>query len=105
MCSSTLLISVFEDALLVVHCQTFGSSVHLSPPTKVLSAVELNGSTKWNVVAGFNGMPFVFNTPAATLVPPTQSPAVASAIKSPSILNPPAVIRTGAIPVGGGTAK
>src|SRR5258705_6222107 len=97
--------SVLDDGLLVVHCQMFGSSVHFSPPTNVLSLVVLNGSTKWKVVAGFNGTPVAFKTPAAGLVVPTQSPAMASVIKSPSILNPPAGIRTGAIPVGGGIAK
>src|SRR5262245_59723455 len=95
--------SVLLEALLLVHCQVFGSSVHF-PFWNILSLGELKGSTKRKVVLGFNGAPVASSTPAVP-GPANQSPAPEeSATSSPTILNPPAGTVTGATPAGGEAA-
>src|SRR5215471_11902148 len=104
-----LSMSVLLDALAVVHCQILGLSVHLRPPTKVLSLVEPYRSRKWKVVAGLSGLPEASSTapPEPALVERSQSPAPAAGVlarRSPSMAKPPAGEITGAMPIGGGAA-
>src|SRR5580765_6127641 len=96
-CSRTLLMSVLDEALLVVQTQVVGSSNHFWPPVNTLS-FPLNGSMKWNVVNGFNGAPAEFRSWS-------QSPVLASGARLPSMANPPESESTGATPAGGPAAR
>src|SRR5882762_2854035 len=101
--------SVLDDALLVVHCQLVGLSVHFRPPTKVSSLAVLYKSRKWNVVAGLSGLPKASNTapPAPALVERSQSPTLAPGVlarRLPSIAKPPGGEIIGAMPAGGAAA-
>src|SRR5438128_10357209 len=99
--------SVLPLALPVVHVQMFGSSVHLSPPEKMMS-LPLYSSVKCNVVKAFKGTPARVKTPPPLAELVTQSPTFASGMfanRSPSMPKPPAGTVTGATPAGGGTAS
>src|SRR5262245_27749658 len=101
--------SVLAEDLLVVQVQFVGLSVHLSPPPKVLSLVELYRSRKWNVLAGFSGFPAASSTtpPEPALVDMSQSPTSAAGVlacRLPSMAKPPAGETSGATPAGGGAA-